>query len=816
MSDNDAGAARILARRFPSVPNLGDLKAIRWQAVLREHGRPDLVTAGFPCFTADTMILTRNGYRAIPDVRVGDLVLTHRRRWRPVTAVMARNAPETVEIRAQGTSRTRCTPEHPWLTEDRDWLPAKELAGQRIVQILPEPEEPGLAPEILWLLGRHLADGYVQDRLDRKSGGRVVICCDPPEADDVLAGARAAGLHGTPARERTVTKVHICRTSFYELARQCGRGAAHKFVPGWLLAGLDQAGAEALLSGYLSGDGCRAEHGTVRAWTSSTVSKALAYSMALVAQRARGVVCSVRLNKMPAVTVIEGRTVNQRPFWKLTVPDRNRSGLVSDDRSIASKYCRTVTAAGPARVYNLAVDEDESYVADNAVVHNCQPFSHAGAQRGTEDRRHLWPYILAGLRVLRPPRVLLENVPGLLGSGLDIVLGGLASLGYEARWKIERACDYGYCHQRARLFIWAELEGRRREPPGRPLAVLKDGFWHQAPHGLLARPMPIRRRIRLAPAGAVIGGYLYEYGSPPWPATPLLLPTVTAGDSRMSRNSTARRAGPGGHAGDTLTDVLVPAWLPTPAASAFNDGESLESWQARNAVLREKGMNGNGMGTPLPIAALSFVPTPRATDGSKGAPCQRGSSGDLMLPSAVMAMLPTPQAHDAAGPKTPAQVAAMRACGHGAVNLNETALSLVPTPTATDGKGASGPEGRVRADGRARGAGDADLPEAIERLSVHNQDVDWGKYTAAVRRQEAITGILAPMPLAPNKAGDLRLAPEFPEWMMAIPAGTVTQSGLVRTAQLRAIGNGVVWPQAAGAALALSAPDYLAEPGESS
>ncbi|WP_232491333.1 hypothetical protein [Mycobacterium dioxanotrophicus] len=37
------------------------------------------------------------------------------------------------------------------------------------------------------------------------------------------------------------------------------------------------------------------------------------------------------------------------------------------------------------------------------------------------------------------------------------------------------------------------------------------------------------------------------------------------------------------------------------------------------------------------------MPTPRATDGTKGGPNQRGSSGDLMLPSAVMDLLPTPR-----------------------------------------------------------------------------------------------------------------------------------------------------------------------------
>ena len=33
-----------------------------------------------------------------------------------------------------------------------------------------------------------------------------------------------------------------------------------------------------------------------------------------------------------------------------------------------------------------------------------------------------------------------------------------------------------------------------------------------------------------------------------------------------------------------------------------------------------------------------LLPTPRATDGTKGGPNQRGSSGDLMLPSAVVSL----------------------------------------------------------------------------------------------------------------------------------------------------------------------------------
>ncbi|MFI6321577.1 DNA (cytosine-5-)-methyltransferase [Nonomuraea sp. NPDC050556] len=44
-ADNDPHAAKLLAERFPVVPNLGDLTQVDWTTV----PRVDIVTAGFPC-----------------------------------------------------------------------------------------------------------------------------------------------------------------------------------------------------------------------------------------------------------------------------------------------------------------------------------------------------------------------------------------------------------------------------------------------------------------------------------------------------------------------------------------------------------------------------------------------------------------------------------------------------------------------------------------------------------------------------------------------------------------------------------------------
>lgn len=85
----------------------------------------------------------------------------------------------------------------------------------------------------------------------------------------------------------------------------------------------------------------------------------------------------------------------------------------------------------------------------------CQPFSLAGERRGTDDPRHLWPYIKEAARILRPKYLILENVPGHLSLGLGQVLGDLAEIGYDAEWEVVSAKSVGAPHIRERLFIVA-------------------------------------------------------------------------------------------------------------------------------------------------------------------------------------------------------------------------------------------------------------------------------------------------------------------------------------------------------------------------
>jgi DNA (cytosine-5)-methyltransferase 1 len=100
----------------------------------------------------------------------------------------------------------------------------------------------------------------------------------------------------------------------------------------------------------------------------------------------------------------------------------------------------------------------------------CQPFSAAGKREGVEDPRHLFPYILEGIKECRPTSVFLENVEGIISSKtangesvLKHVLESLEELGYSATAGLFSASEVGAPHQRKRVFILADTNSTRAE-----------------------------------------------------------------------------------------------------------------------------------------------------------------------------------------------------------------------------------------------------------------------------------------------------------------------------------------------------------------
>jgi DNA (cytosine-5)-methyltransferase 1 len=89
----------------------------------------------------------------------------------------------------------------------------------------------------------------------------------------------------------------------------------------------------------------------------------------------------------------------------------------------------------------------------------CQPFSVAGARRGADDPRHLWPHIARILGEIGPTWAFFENVAGHLSLGFAEVAENLSGLGYRIAAGIFSAEEVGAPHRRERLFILAHGEG---------------------------------------------------------------------------------------------------------------------------------------------------------------------------------------------------------------------------------------------------------------------------------------------------------------------------------------------------------------------
>ena len=80
----DEFPSALLAARYPDVPNLGDFTKVDWS---KYRGSADLVIGGFPCFPADTLVLTDAGLVPIQDIKIGDMVLTTNNKIGEVIAI---------------------------------------------------------------------------------------------------------------------------------------------------------------------------------------------------------------------------------------------------------------------------------------------------------------------------------------------------------------------------------------------------------------------------------------------------------------------------------------------------------------------------------------------------------------------------------------------------------------------------------------------------------------------------------------------------------------------------------------------------------
>ncbi len=363
----------------PGAPNVWDDITRMW-TLNTEQGRKGWEQ--HVCLATGSLVLTDTGFKPIEDVVEGELVLTHKGRWRPVTASRSTGIRPVIDIRAQGVAALKLTGDHKlWVRKVRDmpgsmanskkeakgvtpdWIPAEDTVGSYVNLKLPPAISQDLSDIECWIIGRWLADGHVGTRGDfHVSIGK----------DKAIEFEKTAEGYFGPSRDGTALQYRLkgLSSQVINILRRCGRGASGKSLTIELIS-LPINEAKSVLDGYLSGDGhLNKDRNRICA---SSVSRGLLLGIAMLAQRVHGAVASVYAGRCAGSSVIEGRTVNTKQDWILSFDlpgesDRIKSFVLEDG---AWKKVRSAKPAGEAETWCLRVDEDESFTAEGCIVKNC-------------------------------------------------------------------------------------------------------------------------------------------------------------------------------------------------------------------------------------------------------------------------------------------------------------------------------------------------------------------------------------------------------------------------------------------------------------
>ena len=401
-----------LSLKFPAV--------IRLRKHVRKHkdgvkfSRTNVLTRDqCTCFGAGTRILMASGQqRAIETLRPGDRVIDAFGQPQTVVANGKRIVDRAIAIKHRGSfERTVTTPEHPFLTLDKKFVPISdkpeylmfprdvrcEIPGDTVYEThraLPADRwmrlrggriywsrrghESGIpvtirsSAQLAYMLGLYVAEGSAS------APGTVAFSFCDDERETLAADAKQllsdllqldATLDVSPERHTSVVRVGSKALAMV-LWSMCGKGASKKRVP-WELIGPHRT---EFLRGLFLGDGTidRARRKVVLGMTSEDVvfgAQSMLWGL--------GVYPTVQSwdekhgHKQTWLLVMQGE--NYSRFMSVVLGENVDPGerVYGNEQFVYRKLQEIQPIDGDVVVYNLETTGSHSYIANGLAVHNC-------------------------------------------------------------------------------------------------------------------------------------------------------------------------------------------------------------------------------------------------------------------------------------------------------------------------------------------------------------------------------------------------------------------------------------------------------------
>ena len=349
------------------------------------------------CFPDGTLISTPDGFRNISEIEIGDMVIDKDGVPRRVYSNVKREASNLVRVSATGLDELLTTEEHPFWCKpcvkriknvtqrgEPRWVEAKDLKlGDQIALYIPKLGDKDINKDVAWLVGYYIGDGSKSPSYRKRTPFKYDIPVEAKKSQMFGEILDRAGVHYSKHTNKGL--VHHCITAtkspseFIELISSCGRYSYNKFVPlevySW-----NKESVEAFLEGYFAADGWHDAPRSQMRFT--TTSKALCLGIAeLVRAVYHRNVSIKKIDKSKVKNIIEGRLVNVRDSYEgrfLTKEQEHKNYEFDEKNNIMWANIRNAKRELPEKeiVYNLSVEENPSYIADDALVHNCAAWSY--------------------------------------------------------------------------------------------------------------------------------------------------------------------------------------------------------------------------------------------------------------------------------------------------------------------------------------------------------------------------------------------------------------------------------------------------------
>lgn len=370
-------------KRFENIDLYADILNVTAEDIREKFGQPDIIWASPDCFPMGTLIWTETGYRAIEDITLHTRVYTHKGNYKEVYKKFVMPKRDIYSVGIGNSDAMLVSSEHPYYVKRErktEWVKVKDLrVGDKVgVFIENKAKLPRYMEGIRSLYNpkTNTTETWVEDRFtdlfrhrdfwwligtlfssegNWKQTAFEYITRSKTKAYKLYNIAVANGVKAGLVIGRGEYIVYINDKDLYDFKITIGFNKINRIV---------YELPKKLLSSFL--DGLQEMSNVEQEGNSKYFivhGKEMAYMLQLCFAKAKGQY--LRINKIKdsmndfKVGLLGSEEVEKGIMW-VSLTEVNK---------LENRYIR---------VYNLSVRDDESYMADNIVVHNCTTFSMAG------------------------------------------------------------------------------------------------------------------------------------------------------------------------------------------------------------------------------------------------------------------------------------------------------------------------------------------------------------------------------------------------------------------------------------------------------